>query len=495
MTAMTHIRAKITPWDDPAFVRAFEGARDSTAQRGARRRAQGGGARAAAAPRSGLPVRHGGGGPERPGRDGAHLALDRLARRLAAGRRHGAGGSCGQPASSLARMQSKVWPIILLAVPSIIRAPTDASVPADRDVGRPVHRRWRPRSAPTSAMSAVASTADPGAWPWALMMRAVRLRSLGDRHVHREPGGDEADAHLGLGLEVVRRRRPRSTPRPDRTSPPGWGPSGRPRPCRGARRSGRCPRTASAPPRRLRHLDDGRVGAQVELRLAQERRPAAHPAERVHDAVVLGQVPGVGPAPRSCRRPGRRARCRPARCSGPAGCVRPAAAREGRRAGHRHERGAAPTDQTSAPRGSRSRPPRASPPPRSRPAGARRAAIRSAGTPSSRELLAHGPRPGSARRSGRRTRPLAAQQPLHAPPRPRSPCVATTTYGRRDRARGRQVALRQHALGVRERIGVGHAGRTRDTRQPVAAPSSASAWAMGVVPTTHSDGAGRCGST
>ncbi len=34
MTAMTHIKAKITPWDDPAFVRAFEDARDSTAQDG-----------------------------------------------------------------------------------------------------------------------------------------------------------------------------------------------------------------------------------------------------------------------------------------------------------------------------------------------------------------------------------------------------------------------------------------------------------------------------
>jgi hypothetical protein len=34
MTAMTHIRAKITPWDDPAFVRAFEDARDSTARDG-----------------------------------------------------------------------------------------------------------------------------------------------------------------------------------------------------------------------------------------------------------------------------------------------------------------------------------------------------------------------------------------------------------------------------------------------------------------------------
>jgi hypothetical protein len=34
MTAMTHIKAKITPWDDPAFVRAFEHARDETAQAG-----------------------------------------------------------------------------------------------------------------------------------------------------------------------------------------------------------------------------------------------------------------------------------------------------------------------------------------------------------------------------------------------------------------------------------------------------------------------------
>ena len=31
MTAMTHIRAKITPWDDSAFVRAFEDARDANA--------------------------------------------------------------------------------------------------------------------------------------------------------------------------------------------------------------------------------------------------------------------------------------------------------------------------------------------------------------------------------------------------------------------------------------------------------------------------------
>ncbi len=34
MTAMTHIKAKITPWDDPEFVRAFENARDETSREG-----------------------------------------------------------------------------------------------------------------------------------------------------------------------------------------------------------------------------------------------------------------------------------------------------------------------------------------------------------------------------------------------------------------------------------------------------------------------------
>ena len=34
MTTMTHIKAKITPWDDLMFVRAFESARDATAQAG-----------------------------------------------------------------------------------------------------------------------------------------------------------------------------------------------------------------------------------------------------------------------------------------------------------------------------------------------------------------------------------------------------------------------------------------------------------------------------
>ena len=66
-------------------------------------------------------------------------------------------------------MQSKVWPIILLAVPSISRAPTLGE--RARDVAR---RRSSPSSSglpagPDRRISAVASTALPGAWPWALM--------------------------------------------------------------------------------------------------------------------------------------------------------------------------------------------------------------------------------------------------------------------------------------------------------------------------------------
>jgi hypothetical protein len=34
MTSATHIKAKINPWDDRAFVQSFERARDQTAQDG-----------------------------------------------------------------------------------------------------------------------------------------------------------------------------------------------------------------------------------------------------------------------------------------------------------------------------------------------------------------------------------------------------------------------------------------------------------------------------
>ncbi len=34
MTEMLHIKAKLSPWDDPDFVRAFERARDETGEAG-----------------------------------------------------------------------------------------------------------------------------------------------------------------------------------------------------------------------------------------------------------------------------------------------------------------------------------------------------------------------------------------------------------------------------------------------------------------------------
>jgi hypothetical protein len=34
MTTLTHTKTKITPWDDPAFVRTFEQVRDAVAREG-----------------------------------------------------------------------------------------------------------------------------------------------------------------------------------------------------------------------------------------------------------------------------------------------------------------------------------------------------------------------------------------------------------------------------------------------------------------------------
>ena len=69
-------------------------------------------------------------------------------------------------------MQSKVWPIILFAVPSISRAPTLASVP-DRFTSAVQSMTVVPSGPSDRCISAVASTALPGAWPWAL----IRARS------------------------------------------------------------------------------------------------------------------------------------------------------------------------------------------------------------------------------------------------------------------------------------------------------------------------------
>ena len=65
-------------------------------------------------------------------------------------------------------MQSKVWPIILLAVPSISRAPSEASVP-EIVTSAAQSIRVPPLSPSARRIEAVASTALPGAWPWALI--------------------------------------------------------------------------------------------------------------------------------------------------------------------------------------------------------------------------------------------------------------------------------------------------------------------------------------
>ena len=98
-------------------------------------------------------------------------------------------------------MQSKVWPIILLAVPSIRRAPTLASVPAML-TSASQSMRVPPASPSDRRIWAVASTALPGAWPWALIVAASGRGHLGELHVDHEPGADEADADLGRGLEM-----------------------------------------------------------------------------------------------------------------------------------------------------------------------------------------------------------------------------------------------------------------------------------------------------
>src|SRR6185369_5811244 len=71
-------------------------------------------------------------------------------------------------ASSFDFMHSKVWPIILLAVPSISRAPSEARLP---EIATSALQSIRvPPSSPSlRAIWAVASTALPGAWPWALI--------------------------------------------------------------------------------------------------------------------------------------------------------------------------------------------------------------------------------------------------------------------------------------------------------------------------------------
>ena len=93
--------------------------------------------------------------------DGAVRALEQIAQLLDRAPGH-------EAASSFALMQVKVWAVSLFAVPSMRRAPTEASVPAivtsaDQSIAVP------PSAPSRRAIDATASAAEPGACPWTLM--------------------------------------------------------------------------------------------------------------------------------------------------------------------------------------------------------------------------------------------------------------------------------------------------------------------------------------
>ena len=233
----------------------------------------------------------------------------------------------------------------------------------------------------------------------------------------------------------------------------------------------------------------------VRAGLLDERGPAAHRAEGVDDAVVLGEVPGMlavhgHPAhrveqddvvdDRRERRASsaaaaavagqrRRARRRPRTRRGRAG---PGRARRGSRSRSpraSRRRGRCPPAPAAPPAAPRARWPR-----RAATSGRRRARVGDATSPTYDDVAPQrrGERllvPDALRRDDDVRRQLGVDAR-----RARSPSTPARRPGRR----------RASAI-----------GSNTDTRQPVAAPRVASAPTIGVVPASHSDGAGRCGST
>ena len=106
-------------------------------------------------------------------------------------------------ASSLLFMQSKVWPIILLAVPSIRRAPTLASVPAMLTSAFQSMTVVAIRSVREAHLGGRVDGA-AGRLAVGLDQRPVRLLELGELHVGVEAGADEPDPDLRDRLEVGR---------------------------------------------------------------------------------------------------------------------------------------------------------------------------------------------------------------------------------------------------------------------------------------------------
>ena len=229
----------------------------------------------------------------------------------------------------------------------------------------------------------------------------------------------------------------------------------------------------------------GRVG-QSHRRVLGGRRgtspapdepgPAADRAERVDDAVVLGEVPGVRRARRSSRRPGRRSTMSSTTGSSviaggqPAGDASPdPATRRSRRRPRRTWTSSARIESATSSAVSA---------PRSMPAGARSAAIRSSPTVVSSRSQSR----TTAARVGDATRPTYAASRVSArpdaPPRPRCPGSRRRRTGARPDRRPRMSARRE----TRSAPGNASAsaiGSKTVTRQPAAAPSAASAPAIG----------------
>ena len=134
-----------------------------------------------------------------------------------------AGVGAGRQASSFSFMHVNVWPIILLAVPSISRAPSGRKRYPRSSTSAFQSIRVPPASPSLRSIEAVASTALPGAWPWALITRPLRRLLLGHLHVHDEAGADEADADLRRRLEVGGVDDLDLSRRPARTGRPGSG--------------------------------------------------------------------------------------------------------------------------------------------------------------------------------------------------------------------------------------------------------------------------------
>src|SRR4051794_38713570 len=191
-------------------------------------------------------------------------------------------------------MHSKVWPIILLALPSIIRAPTLASVP-DRLTSATQSMTVPPAPSSDRFMLAFASTALPGAWPCALMTARSGATSSANSMFTLNLALMNPTPTLAAALKCVSSMTSiASTPGPHCPTCAGSMTNAQtfsrdaligtePSKCMGPP----APGYGSVVHRRVF------VGRQVRRRFLDEPGPAPDRAERVDDAVVIGEVPGV----------------------------------------------------------------------------------------------------------------------------------------------------------------------------------------------------------